>query len=88
MLLSSDKQIGHQMSVTASQLQAHFDSIQNQIDTAVINATTKSELETLDSKILWNSPMEMPLDLYLTDMLDRSVITIDDAETKFRTLHS
>jgi hypothetical protein len=76
------------MSVTASQLQAHFDSIQNQIDTAVINATTKSELETLDSKILWNSPMEMPLDLYLTDMLDRSVITIDDAETKFRTLHS
>ncbi|WP_159098304.1 hypothetical protein [Synechococcus sp. WH 8016] len=76
------------MSITTSQLQARFDSIQNQIDTAVINATTKSELETLGSKILWNSPMEMPLEHYLIDMLDRSVITIDDAETKFRTLHS
>ncbi|EHA64107.1 hypothetical protein Syn8016DRAFT_1149 [Synechococcus sp. WH 8016] len=88
MLLLRGKQIGHQMSITTSQLQARFDSIQNQIDTAVINATTKSELETLGSKILWNSPMEMPLEHYLIDMLDRSVITIDDAETKFRTLHS
>ena len=71
-----------------SQLQSRFDSIQKQIDTDVINATTKSELEILDSKILWNSPMEMPLEHYLIDMVDRSVITIDDAETKFRTLQS
>ena len=71
-----------------SQLQSRFDSIQKQIDTDVINATTKSELEILDSKIYWNSPMEMPLEHYLIDMVDRSVITIDDAETKFRTLQS
>lgn len=75
------------MSIIA-QLQSRFDSIQNQIDTDVINATTKSELEILDSKILWNSPMEMPLEHYLIDMVDRSVITIDDAESKFRTLQS
>ena len=70
------------------QLQARFDRIQKQIDTDIINATTKSELEILDSELLWNSPMEMPLEHYLIDMVDRSVITIDDAETKFRTLQS
>ncbi len=75
------------MSLT-SQLQDRFDSIQSQIDTDVINATTKSELKILDDKILWSSPMEMTLSEYLTNMLNRSAITIDDAECKFRTLHS